>query len=265
MRQAQRSVAANESLRAFARTVPLKQPLTWLRLGWRDLMRCPGPGLTHGLVVALAGAGLLALARNQFWLLAGAFTGFLLVAPLVATGLYRISRELAAGARPDLRDALAAWRPGRGHLVIFGLLLGLAGTGWVLTSAALITGLSALPVRNPQEFLVNVVLNTDNFLFEIWLALGALLAAPVFASTVVSIPLLLDRRIGVLAAVLTSWRVLLENPAPMALWAFLILALTGFGMFTALAGLVFVLPWLAHASWHAYLDLVDTSALEPRD
>ena len=83
MRQAQRSVAANESLRAFARTVPLKQPLTWLRLGWRDLMRCPAPGLTHGLVVALAGASLLALARNQFWLLAGAFTGFLLVAPLV--------------------------------------------------------------------------------------------------------------------------------------------------------------------------------------
>ena len=75
---------------------------------------------------------------------------------------------------------------------------------------------------------------------------------------------LLDRRIGVLAAVLTSWRVLLENPGPMALWAFIIMTLTGFGMVTALAGLVFVLPWLAHASWHAYRDLVSTAGLEER-
>jgi uncharacterized membrane protein len=261
----QRVSAAEETLRVHAKPVTQHHPLKWLKMGWRDLMRCPLPGLAHGLAVALAGALLLALARNQFWLLAGAFTGFLLVAPLVATGLYRISRELAAGRRPGFADVLQAWRPGHAHLVVFGLLLGLSGTGWVLTSAALITGLSGLPVRNPQEFLLNVVLNADSFLFEIWLAMGALLAAPVFASTVISIPLLLDRRIGVLAAVLTSWRVLLENPGPMALWALIIMSLTGLGMITALAGLVFVLPWLAHASWHAYLDLVDTSALERRD
>jgi uncharacterized membrane protein len=260
----QRVKAADETLRAVAKTVDLTRPWHWLKLGWRDLMRCPGPGLLHGLMASLFGALLLALARNQFWLLAGAFTGFLLVAPLIATGLYNLSRELAEGRQPGLRDALAAWKPGHGHLVLFGLLLGLAGTGWVLTSAALITSLSPLPVRNPQEFLIHVVVRGDGLLFELWLALGALLAAPVFASTVVSIPLLLDRRIGILAAVLTSWRVLLENPIPMAVWALTILVLTGLGMLTALAGLVFILPWLAHASWHAYLDLVDPSALERR-
>jgi uncharacterized membrane protein len=261
----QRVKAADETLRAVAKTVEVTRPWRWLKAGWRDLMRCPVPGLLHGLMASLFGALLLALARHQFWLLAGAFTGFLLVAPLMATGLYQVSRELAAGRQPGLRDVLAAWKPGHGHLVMFGLLLGLAGTGWVLTSAALITGLSTLPVRNPQEFLVHVVLRGDGLLFELWLMLGALLAAPVFASTVVSIPLLLDRRIGILAAVLTSWRVLIENPIPMAVWALTILALTGFGMLTALAGLVFVLPWLAHASWHAYLDLVDPSALQPRE
>jgi uncharacterized membrane protein len=94
--------------------------------------------------------------------------------------------------------------------------------------------------------------------FEVWMAVGALLAAPVFASTVVAIPLLLDRPVGVLGAVLTSWRVVVEHPAPLALWGALILGLTGLAMLPFLLGLPVVVPWLAHASWHAYRDLVDS-------
>ena len=261
----ERLSAVEESRRFGARTVPLLRPLDWLRLGWRDLMRCPLPGLLHGLAVALFGAVLIAWARERFWLLSGAFSGFMLVAPVVATGLYRISRELGRGNKPGLGDALRAWKPSDGQLVIFGLLLALAGTGWVLTSAALVTGFTEAPVRNPQEFLRNVVLNDRTHLFEAWLGLGALMAAPVFASSVISMPLLVDRRIGVWTAVFTSWRVVLENPVPMAFWAFLILTLTAFGMASALAGLVFVVPWLAHASWHAYRDLVEASAIPARD
>jgi uncharacterized membrane protein len=64
--------------------------------------------------------------------------------------------------------------------------------------------------------------------------------------------------------VFTSWRVVMEHPAPMALWAGLILALTGLGMASMLIGLIIVLPWLAHSSWHAYRDVVDTSGLSER-
>jgi uncharacterized membrane protein len=259
--------ATTESQRLGIRTVPLSQPLDWLRQGWQDFMICPLPGIAHGLVVTGFGAALLLLARERFWFLVGAFSGFLLVAPVVATGLYHISRELERGADPGLDDALRAWRPGQRQMVVFGLLLALAGTGWVLTSAALITGFSELPVRSPAEFVRHVVLHQrlgQLGLFELWLLIGAVLAAPVFASSVVSMPLLMDRHIGVLAAVLTSWRVLLDNPLPMALWALLILVLTGVGMATAMLGLVLVVPWLAHASWHAYRDLVDASAVELR-
>lgn len=257
--------AVEESRRFGARTIPSLRPLAWLALGWRDLVRCPLPGVVHGLAVALFGALLIFFARERFWLLSGAFSGFLLVAPVVATGLYRISRELQKGRRPRLADALSVWKPNDGRLVSFGLLLALAGIGWVLTSASLITGFTDAPVRNPQDFLKNVVLNERSHLFEIWLAMGAVLAAPVFASSVVALPMLLDRKVGVLVAVFTSWRVVMENPAPLALWAALIIGLTALGMFTALAGLVFVVPWLAHASWHAYRDLVDTSGLPEQD
>jgi uncharacterized membrane protein len=240
------------------RAVPAGRPLHWLALGWADLMRCPLPGLLHGLAAAVFGALLLAVARDRFWLLAGAFSGFLLVAPLVATGLYEISRRLESGGPATLGMALTSWRPRDHRLVAFGLLLALAGSGWVLTSASLITGFAPLPVKTPGDFLRIVVLADSNHLFEAWIVLGSVLAAPMFASSVVAIPMLLDRPHGVVTAVATSVGAALLSPVAMALWATIILTLTLIGMATAMLGLVVVVPWLAHASWHAYRDVVET-------
>jgi uncharacterized membrane protein len=242
----------------------LAAPLRWLRLGARDLLRAPWPGLSHGLSLALFGALVFGLLHDRFWALAGAFSGFMLVAPVLATGLYAVSRALerdgpAATAAQTMRIAIGAWWP-RGdeatRLMRFGALLALAGSGWVLTSAAFVTGFAPQPVTTPLDFIHNVVLAERGFVFEAWVLLGGALAAPVFASSVVAIPLLLDRPLRVWDAVLTSWRVVLTHPLPLALWAFIVMALTALGMATLLIGLIFVVPLLAHASWHAYRDCV---------
>jgi len=256
--------ALQESRSFGVRRIPVLRPLGWLAKGWSDLMQAPVPGLVHGLVMALIGALLYTLAKHHFWLLAGSFSGFLLVAPILATGLYAVSRALERGEQPTLRTALAAWKPNDGRLIVFGLLLAFAGTGWVMTSASLITGFAPGRIDTPVDFLRKVVLAENGHLFEIWLAMGAVLAAPVFASSVVAIPLLLDRHVGVLGAVFTSWRVVMEHPLPMALWAALLLGMTGLGMASMLVGLVIIVPWLAHASWHAYRDMVDTSGWSER-
>ncbi|MBI3156896.1 MAG: DUF2189 domain-containing protein [Burkholderiales bacterium] len=245
-----------DAARIVTRSVPVGRPWHWLALGARDLRRAPLPGLAHGLACAIFGLALVVVAGPRFWLLAGAFSGFLLVAPIVATGLYAVSRALERGEPAGLATALAAWRPQDSRLVVFGLLLALAGTGWVLTSAGLITGLAPQPVRDPMDFVHVVVLGPSPWLFGAWLVLGAVLAAPVFASSVVAIPLLLDRRVGVAAAVYASWRVVVDNPVAMALWAFVIMALSALAFALALLGLVVVVPLLAHASWHAYRELV---------
>jgi uncharacterized membrane protein len=242
------------------RPVPPLQPLRWLARGWADLMRRPLPGLAHGAAAAAFGGLLLALARDRFWLLAGSFSGFLIVAPLVATGLYAVSRAIEKGEPATLAAALATWKPRDSRLVRFGSLLALAGTGWVLTSAALITGFASAPVNSPADFLHVVVLDEKSHLFEIWILLGSVLAAPMFASSVLAIPMLLDRPQGVRTAVATSVGATLANPLAMALWATLIVSLTLIGMATFMVGLVVVVPWLAHASWHAYRDLVVTAA-----
>ena len=90
------------------------------------------------------------------------------------------------------------------------------------------------------------------------------MAAPLFASSVVSMPLLLDRRVSVLQAVLTSWKAVLTWPVTMALWAFLLMSFTMLGLFSLYFGLILVVPMLGHASWHAYPELVDVSGLPAR-
>ena len=142
--------------------------------------------------------------------------------------------------------------------------LSLAGTGWVLASAAVITVLVPQPVQAAVDFVRHVMLAPGGHLFELWVTLGALMSAPLFASSVVAMPLLLDRRANMMQAVLTSWQAVLVNPAPMALWAALIMGFTLLGLGSLLIGLVFVIPMLGHASWHAYRDLVDASSLPER-
>jgi uncharacterized membrane protein len=258
------------------RTVSNTQALRWLALGWRDMRRCMGVSLAHGLALALFGALLLTVAHQRFWLLAGAFSGFLVMAPVLATSLYALSRALARGEVANTRLVLQtwlAWQREHGSkwgndywcMVQFGALLALAGTGWVITSAALITLLAPVPITTPLDFARHVVLAKDGYLFELWLALGGVLAAPMFASTAVAMPLLLDRRVTLPQAVLTSWRVVLANPLPMAFWASIIMVLTLLGLLSGMLGLIVAMPVLGHASWHAYCDLVDRDSLPPRD
>lgn len=258
------------------RTITLTQPMHWLLLAWRDMAHCGWISFAHGLVLALGGAVILAVAHNRFWLLAGALSGFLVVAPVLATSLYALSRALERGEKADAGVVMKTWLNWQNNhinkwgndywcLVQFGALLALAGTGWVLTSAALITLLAPVPITTPLEFIRHVMLARNGFLFELWLALGGVLAAPIFASTAITIPLLLDRRVTLMQAILTSWRAVLANPLPMAFWAALIMGFTLLGLGSALLGLIAVIPMLGHASWHAYRDLVDASALPERD
>lgn len=258
------------------RRIGLMQPLVWLVLGWRDMARAGWVSFAHGLAMTVAGAVIVALAHQHFWLLAGALSGFLVIAPVLATSLYALSRALERNEKANLSVVLKTWLNWQhSHLnkwgndywcmVQFGALLGLAATGWVITSAALITLLAPVPINTPLDFVHHVVLAKEGWLFELWLLVGGILAAPMFASSVVAMPMLLDRRVSLLQAVLTSWQTVLENPLPMAFWASLIMGFTLLGLGSLLLGLVAVIPMLGHASWHAYRDLVDVDDLSVRD
>lgn len=238
-------------------------PLRWLRLGWRDYAANPLPGVLHGGLMALFGLILLIALGDQFWLLAGAFSGFLIIAPILAAGLYSVSRHLEAGEAIGVAEVLRLWTSGDRRLIQFGLLLGLAGTGWVLTSAALITLWAPQPISSPPDFLRHIVLVDRIGLFEVWLLLGAWLAAPVFASSVMTLPMLVDTPTSLWHAVGESWRAVGSHPVVMVLWALCIVLLVTAGMMLAMLGLMLTVPWLAYASWHAYRDFERAGLIQP--
>ena len=268
-------MALDNTPTTMIRQVTVLQSLQWLVLGMRDLVQLRWISLAHGLVLARGGAVIALVAYDRFWLLAGAMSGFLFVAPVLAASLYALSRDLENKQDIGWITIWHTWtRWQLSHhdkrsndywcMVQFGLLLAVAATGWVLTSAALITLLSPIAIHSPLDFLRYVVGAKEGYLFEIWLALGGFMAAPIFASSVVTMPLLLDRRISLLQAVLISWSVVLRNPVPMAVWAAILLVMSLLGLCSLLLGMVAVVPLLGHASWHAYRDLVDTSHLPNR-
>lgn len=246
------------------RQVALTRPLHWLALGWRDLTRVPVPSLLHGMLVS-AGAWIILGITLKFWyLLPGAFSGFLLVGPILATGLYELSRQLEAGHRPGMQDVIAAWKRGTRPLVWLGLILMLAGTAWVLVSAVLFALFVSAPITGLSSVVRHIVLSEGSMLFPVWITLGGLGASLVFAATVVSAPMLLDRDVDMVTAISTSIRAVGENPIPMVFWAVLIMLLTAAALLTLMLGLVLAIPWIGHATWHAYRDVVDAGALPSR-
>lgn len=258
------------------KTIGMMQPLIWLVQAWRDIAKSGWISILHGLAFTVVGIAIIAIARHRFWLLAGALSGFMVIAPVLATSLYALSRAIERKERPNRSVVLKTWLNWQNShfnkwdndywcMVQFGALLAAAATGWVLTSAALITLLAPVPINGPLDFVHHVMLAKEGWLFEIWLAMGGVMAAPMFASSVVAMPLLLDRRVTLMQAVLTSWQVVLANPLPMAFWASIIMIFTLLGLGSLLLGLIPVLPMLGHASWHAYRDLVDASDLPARE
>ena len=241
----------------LVREVELLRPLQWLALAWRDMERCPTAGVTHGLILAVIGGAMFWFARHAFWWLAAMLSVCMTIAPLLASGLYDISRRLERGEEASVAHAFRIWFSGDRRLRLFGLLLALTSGGWLVCSAALIHGWLPASVYSPADFVRLVVLQPNFGLFELWLFMGALLAAPMFASTVITLPLLLDHpTLSLQQAILTSWRVVALNPLAMALWAALLCLFTALGIGSAFLGLLAVVPMLGHASWHAYRDLV---------
>ena len=240
------------------RTVDLGRPIEWLRLGYADLTRSRATSLGFGAFIAGFGVMLLALAWGATYLVPALVGGFLLVAPFAAIGLYAISEQLETKRPVDLTQALFAWRRNAGSIALFGLMLALALILWERI-AAIVFALSYGGTVPDLSAVMRDVLFSGTYLALTlaFLGSGALFAAMVFTLSVVTAPLLLDRPVDVITAALTSMRCCVHNPGAMLLWATLIAGLTVVGFATFMLGLIVIFPWLGHATWHAYRDLVN--------
>ena len=212
---------ASQSLVLPVRRVSVDEPWAWLMAGWRDLSRAPMVSLTYGAAFVVA-SFLLTLGLwvfGLFYLVLPLGAGFMLVGPVAAVGLYEVSRRLEGGQSVTLGDALAAWKTHRGPIATMGLVLMLFLLAWIYL-AFLIFALFFGPSPPSWEHLVTTLLfSTAGIPFLIvGIAVGGVLAAFVLAMTAVAIPALLDRDIGVLSAIVTSFAAVLKNWRIMIGW-----------------------------------------------
>lgn len=228
--------------------------LRWLRLGWHDFKRVPVLSLLHGLVLLVAMLAIVAIGYSNAALLAGAFSGFVLVAPVLLTGMYAQSRALARSEPLGVATVSSTWRRAGRSVVRFGLLLALVGSAWVLCSS-LIVNASNIHEGGVAGYLQFFAGRANSWLFWLWLLAGGMLAALVFAASVISLPMLIDQTVSVRTAITTSVEAVGNNPAAMVFWAVLIMVLTMVGV-ASVVGLLILMPVLGHATWHAYRELV---------
>jgi uncharacterized membrane protein len=238
------------------RRVTAGAPLRWLAHGWDDYRASWKASSFYGAVFAIMGWLVAIVFRHAYEYVWGLTTGFLLVGPFLAIGLYELSRGRERGEPPRLAPTLDAWRPNVGSIGIFALVLGVLLLVW--SRASLVVIAVSFPDEMPslEKFLANVTSLANVEFLLAYFAVGGFFAALVFAISVVSVPMMLDRNTDGVVAALTSLRACRENLGAMLVWGTLIALVVGAGFVLWFAGLVVAVPVIGHATWHAYKALV---------
>lgn len=256
---------------APCRTLRPLAPLEWVRRGWRDMWAAPRQSLTYGAIVialSLALATIAARFGGYFELLA-LVSGFILIAPALAVGTYVISIHLERGQTPSLRRCLREERRALGNLMVFALMLMVVFLVWARAASAVHV---FFPMDEPPAW--------SDYLefFGIGSAIGSIFASIVFSSAAFALPMLVDRKVDTVTAVVTSVNAVLRNKPAMAVWAAcIVLAVApgfallyigrdqGASLAWIMVGLGLTLPLIGHATWHAYRETVDASQWPPNE
>lgn len=228
--------------------------------GLRDMLAAPGKSLFFGLAYAAFGWLILFLMIGMNW---GAYayplaTGFALVAPMAAAGLYGISEQIERGEAVTWQHVASCLYGRRGEsLRIMAVVTTFAYIIWIDIAAAIYIAFWGMTSLHFQQLLQAVFTTPYGFAFLILGNLiGAALALVVFSIMAISLPLLFDRNTDFVTAMITSVQAVIKNPIAMLFWCLIIAFLLVVSFATAFTALIFIFPLLGHATWHLYRRLV---------
>lgn len=207
-----------------------------------------------GLVFAYWTAG-----HNALPLLYPLMSGFAIVGPFAAIGLYEMSRRREMGLDTSWRHAFEVWRsPSIYSMIAVGIMLAVLFLVWLYVARALYEVFfdAAVPL-SPGVFLHDIFLTQQGWLLIIFgNAVGFVFAVIALGTSVIAFPLLLDRDVGAYVAIHTSVRALLRNPVQILGWGLIVAIALAAGSLPLFAGLAIVIPVLGHATWHLYRQIV---------
>ena len=252
--------------RPTVRKIGVLEILDALRLGWIDFREKPSHYVFLCLLYPVAGAVLMiwAAGANLLPVMFPLASGFALLGPVAAIGLYEISRKRELGLDPSWREALAVLKsPALFSIAAAASMLLVLFVAWLNVAQAIYEWHFGDEVpASLSAFLSNVLTTGAGWRMMIWGDVAGLCFAVVaLAISVVTFPLLLERDVGAAAAIATSVRATVANPVPILVWGLVVAVLLVVGSLPVFAGLAVVLPVLGHATWHLYRKLVEPPAL----
>jgi uncharacterized membrane protein len=238
------------------RTITVGAPFRWVAAGWADFRAHPLPSMFYGACFAVMGWLIALTFRHAYQYVSALVTGFFLVGPFLAIGLYDLSRRRQRGDPPWLAPTLDAWRPNVGAIGVFALVLVVILMVWARASLVVFALFYTSEMPSVAGFLEQVVsLQNIEFLVA-YFCVGGFFALLVLAISCVSVPMMMDRGTDGIVAVLTSVKAFGTNLPAMIAWGLLIAVVIGAGFAAWFVGLVVAVPVIGHATWHSYRDLV---------
>lgn len=242
------------------RKIATEAPWRWLAAGWADIKRTPVLSAGYGFVVVGAGLAISAVLWRtglSSWIpvLLGVFA---LLGPLIAVGLYEISRRLEAGKPVSLATTLFVEIKSPTQVLFIGFFLMFAVLVWVRAASlvyVLFLSRSYMPLDDFLAFALSTIPGIS--MLVVGTLIGGAIAFSIYVMTVISIPMLMDREVDAFTAAAAGVAAVKKNPGAMLLWAWLIAIFTAAGVSTLFVGLALVFPLLGHATWHAYRDIVE--------
>lgn len=237
------------------RRVSALRAFVWLRLGWSDLWVSPRASLFYGLCFAGMGFLLRIVLANAPQYLSTLSCGFLLLGPLLALGLYDISRRIE-NEKSGMLASLFSMRGRWSNIGILALVLAVIMLVWARASLVVFALFYNKGMPTMQGFLSQLFSISNIEFIAVYCCIGFIFASIVFAISWVSIPLMLDRDTDAITAMIISTVALFVNVPVTIVWALTIVALVVFGFFTWNLGLIIAMPLVGHATWHAYRDVV---------
>ena len=232
--------------------IPSSAPIEWLHKGAADIRRAPAISLTYGLVLTLLSV-LVAYASWKFGTLAlylSMASGFMLIGPVLAIGLYSVSCQIEAGQSPELSNCV---KQGGGHIkdmLVYSFVLLIVFMLWARSATALHIFFPATGDYEVKDLTLFLGIGT---------LIGAVFSAIVLITSVFTLPMIMDRKTDGITAVITSVNAVLQNKKTMFLWGLIIVALVAVGFLTFFLGFIVIMPLIGHATWHAYRSTVDAS------
>lgn len=227
-----------------------------LSAGWRDFKAAPAYGLFFGLIYAVGGwfMGAMLLSTNLHYVVYPMATGFALIAPFVAAGCYEVSRRLERGIPLSFSGVLGSiFSSGGREFGWMALVSTFALIIWFDFAVFLFLMFFGLKVPTMMELATLATTTPYGALFLVIGNLtGAAIAFFIFSITAISAPMLMDRDVDFVTAMIASFKTIYDNPQPMISWAVLIGFLLLVSLATGLILLPVILPLLGHATWHLY-------------